>query len=111
MARSQFYSIRTKSETSMRSSTGDTTVGGLIPIDNEVSSRAHWRTVSWCCFLVVSKSVHKGGRYPTSVARNDNISLNWRCYGPKQDIFDYWGTLIFGVLSYYILSMDKCLLG
>ena len=43
----------------------------------------------------------------SSVAINDIFSINWRCYGPKRDILDYWGTLIFCILSYYILSMDK----
>ena len=38
---------------------------------------------------------------------NDIFSLIWRCYGPKQDILDYWGTLIFCLWSYYILSKDK----
>ena len=46
-----------------------------------------------------------------SVERNDVFSLIWRCYGPKRDILDYWGTLIFHILSYYILSMDKGLIG
>ena len=30
-----------------------------------------------------------------TVARNDIFSLKWRHYGPKGDILDYWGTLIF----------------
>ena len=46
-----------------------------------------------------------------SVARNEILSLKWIYYGPKQDIFDYWGTLIFCLLSYYILSMYKGLYG
>ena len=29
------------------------------------------------------------------VARNDIFSLIWRCYGPKPDILDYWGTIIY----------------
>ena len=41
------------------------------------------------------------------VARNDIFGLKWRYYGPKWDILDYWGTLIFCLLLYYILSMDK----
>ena len=41
------------------------------------------------------------------VARNYIFSLIWRCYGPKWDILDYWGTNIFCILSYYILSKDK----
>ena len=44
-----------------------------------------------------------------SVSRNYIFSLNWRCYGPKQDVLDYWGTLIFCILSYYVLLMDKVL--
>ena len=27
------------------------------------------------------------------VARNYIFSLIWRCYGPKRDILDYWGTI------------------
>ena len=46
-----------------------------------------------------------------SVARNDIFSPISRCYGPKRDILDYWVTLIFYILSYYILSMYKGLLG
>ena len=41
------------------------------------------------------------------VERNDIFSLKWRYYGPKQDILEYWGTLIYFLLSYYILSMIK----
>ena len=32
-----------------------------------------------------------------SVEINKIFSLNWRCYGPKRDILDYWGTLIFHI--------------
>ena len=46
-----------------------------------------------------------------SVARNYIFSLIWRCYGTKQDILDYRGTIIYILLSYYILSEDKGLLG
>ena len=46
-----------------------------------------------------------------SVARNDIFSLKWRYYGPKRDILDYWVTLIFCLLSYYVLLMDKVLKG
>ena len=42
-----------------------------------------------------------------SVAINYVFSLIWRCYGPKRDILDYWGTKIFCLLSYYILLKDK----
>ena len=42
-----------------------------------------------------------------SVARNYIFSLIWRCHGPKRDILEYWGTNIFFILSYYILSKDK----
>ena len=40
-------------------------------------------------------------------ARNYIFSIIWRCCGPKWDILDYWGTNIFCILSYYILSKDK----
>ena len=40
-----------------------------------------------------------------SVARNYIFSLIWRCYGPKQDILDYWGTNIF--FYYPIISYRK----
>ena len=36
-------------------------------------------------------SLHMRG----GVAINDIFSLKWRYYGPKRDILDYWGTLIF----------------
>ena len=42
------------------------------------------------------------------VARND-IVLNGDIMARKRDILDYLGTLIFCLLSYYILSMDKFL--
>ena len=41
------------------------------------------------------------------VARNYIFSLIWRCYGPIRDILDYWATIIYCLLSYYILSKDK----
>ena len=41
------------------------------------------------------------------VDRNYIFSLIWRCYGPKRDILDYWGTILYCFLSYYILSKDK----
>ena len=41
------------------------------------------------------------------VAINYIFNLIWRCYGPKRDILDYWGTNIFCILSYYILWKDK----
>ena len=40
-----------------------------------------------------------------SVARNYIFSLIWRRYGPKRDILDYWGTIIF--LYYPIISYQK----
>ena len=40
-----------------------------------------------------------------SVARNYIFSIIWRCYGPKRDILDYWGTNIF--LYYPIISYQK----
>ena len=36
----------------------------------------------------------------TSVARNYIFSLIWRCYSPKQYILDYWGTILYCLLSY-----------
>ena len=48
-------------------------------------------------------SLHMRG----SVARNYIFGLIWRCYGPKRDILDYWGTILYCLLSYYILSKDK----
>ena len=35
------------------------------------------------------------------------FGLIWRRYGPKRDILDYWGTIIFCLLFYHILSKDK----
>ena len=46
-----------------------------------------------------------------SVAINDISSLIWRYYGPKNDILDHWGTLIFCLLSCYVPSKDKGLQG
>ena len=46
-----------------------------------------------------------------SITINYIFSLIWRCYGPKQDILDYWGTIIYCLLSYYILLEDKGLKG
>ena len=43
------------------------------------------------------------------VARNDVFRTKWRYYDPKRDILDYWETLIFRIISYYILSMNECL--
>ena len=42
-----------------------------------------------------------------SVAINYIFSIIWRCYGPKRDILDYRGTIIFCLLSYYILRRIK----
>ena len=38
-----------------------------------------------------------------SVARNYIFGLIWRCYGPKRDILDYWGTIYIGYdpIRYY----------
>ena len=38
-----------------------------------------------------------------NVARNDIFILKWKYYGPKRDIWDYWETLAFCLLFYYIL--------
>ena len=45
------------------------------------------------------------------VARNDVFRTKRRYYDPKRDILDYWESLIFCLLSYYILSKDKVLYG
>ena len=42
-----------------------------------------------------------------NVARNYISSLIWRCYDPKQYILDYWVTIIYCLLSYYMLSKGK----
>ena len=46
-----------------------------------------------------------------SVEKNDIFSLKWIYYGQKWGILDYRETLIFCLLSSYILSMDKGLQG
>ena len=46
-----------------------------------------------------------------SVTINDIFGFKWRYYCPKRDILDYWVTLIFCLLSYYVLLMDKVLKG
>ena len=43
----------------------------------------------------------------SSVAINYILGLIWRWYVPKQDILDYWGTIIYFLLYYYIVSKDK----
>ena len=42
-----------------------------------------------------------------SVAINYIFSIIWICYGLKRDILDYWGTIIYCLLSYYIILKDK----
>ena len=41
--------------------------------------------------------------YKVDVAINEILSIRWRYYGPEGDILDYWGTLIFCLLYYFIL--------
>ena len=41
------------------------------------------------------------------VAKNYIFGLIWRCNGPKRYILDYWGTIIYYRLSYFVLSKDK----
>ena len=43
------------------------------------------------------------------LARNDIFSLKWRYYGPKEDILDYWGTLIFfnPIISYQRIKVYR----
>ena len=57
--------------------------------------------------LLVPVAVHALRGSSPVVARNYIFSLIWRCYGPKRDILDYWGTILYCLLSYYILSKDK----
>ena len=49
----------------------------------------------------------RGGKVGPYVARNYIFGLIWIPYYPKQDILDYWGKIIFCLLSYYIISKDK----
>ena len=39
-------------------------------------------------------------RCSATVARNYIFSLIWRCYSPKRDVLDYWGTILYWLLSY-----------
>ena len=41
------------------------------------------------------------------LARNYIFGLICRRYVLKRDILDFWGTIIFCLLSYYISSKDK----
>ena len=43
------------------------------------------------------------GAWGAIVARNYIFSLKWRYHGPKGYILDYWGTIIYFLLYYYIL--------
>ena len=45
------------------------------------------------------------------ISINYIFSLIWRYYGPKRDILEYWGTILYCLLSYYILLKDKGLWG
>ena len=47
--------------------------------------------------------------YLSIVARNYIFSLICICFSPKRNVLDYWGTIIFCILSYFILSKDKAL--
>ena len=40
------------------------------------------------------------GIFGAVVARNYIFSLIWRCYSPKRDVLDYWGTILYCLLSY-----------
>ena len=55
------------------------------------------------CYAVVKPS------YERECSNNEIFSLKWIYYGPKGDILDNWGTLIFCLLSYHILSKNKSL--
>ena len=54
-----------------------------------------------------SRSTYKSGRWISIVARNCIFTLIWRCYGPKRDILEYWGTILYDLISYYVLSKYK----
>ena len=60
--------------------------------------------ISLCMDLILNIFVNL---HQNSLAINDIFSLNLRCCGPKRNILDYWGTLTFCVLSYYIIFKDK----
>ena len=79
-----------------------TLVGILIfrPFSSQISSRL-WEKAE------IKNSNKIGVSQFPCVTRNDIFSIKWRYYGTKQDILDYWETLIYFLLSYYILSMDK----
>ena len=47
------------------------------------------------------------GEEAGDVERDYIFGLIWRCCGPKQDLKDYLGILIFCLLSYYIMSKDR----
>ena len=49
----------------------------------------------------------RGKDKPPVVARDYIFCLIWRFYGPKRDILEYWGTIIYYLFSYYILLKDK----
>ena len=51
----------------------------------------------------------KSDNLAVTEARNYIFGLIWRRYGPKWDILNFWGKIIFCLLSYYILSKDKFL--
>ena len=71
----------------------------------------NWQKLPQIQFYSQHKQGLEGIHVPTVVARNYIFSLIWRCYGLKRVILDYWGTNIFCLLSYYILSKDKGLQG
>ena len=53
----------------------------------------HGRTVH--CNQAHYGSVSGGGAGTGYVASNYIFSIIRRCYGPRQDILDYWGTIIY----------------
>ena len=61
----------------------------------------------YCTPLCILRKTYKVSFLEHTVVRNYIFSLIWRCYGLKRDIMDYWGTIIYYLLSYYILSKDK----
>ena len=46
-----------------------------------------------------------------SVARNDILGLKWRYCGPKNDILDYWGILIFLFVILLYPAKGKTIIG
>ena len=87
-------------------------------VNPKLRVKCEWRSCLKTGFQTFFKWIHLSFTGPilqhdqrqiqdTGVAKNYIFSLIWRCYGPKRNILDYWGTIIFCSLSYYILSKYK----